>query len=294
MPRTDRWRRIIGPAAVVLGATLLLAVAVRASPLPGVHILQAPYTSTMTVDVYAPTGGHGRPVLVLLHGCCGSKEDLSQFAWAAAVDGAVVFNPDLLSMVRGGRFPTVYQQAACAVRFARATASRYGGDPDRVTLLGWSDGAMLAAVVGNAADHFSGDCLAHGGSGVPDAVIGVGGFFGWPVAPEGRVDARYVTPRTVQFFGGSPARAPLAWAAGNPYTYLGRNRGLEVALLVGATDPLLDGNRRFVAALRGAGQRATLRIVPGDDPLTLISPRTDQGHATLQETLRVARGEVQA
>jgi acetyl esterase/lipase len=290
MPRTDRQRRFFALATAGLGVALLTALAMRASPLPELHIVHLPYTSTMTADVYATAGAHDRPVLVLLHGCCGSNEDLSQFAWAAATGGALVFNPELSSMISGGRFPTVYQQAACAVRFARATASRYGGDPDRVTLLGWSDGAMLAAVAGNAADTFSGDCLAHGGSGVPDAVVGVGGFYGWPVGPSGRVDARYVTPRTIQFFGGSPAHTPMAWAAGNPYTYLGRNRGLEVELLVGTADPLLDDNRRFLTALRHAGHHAALETVPGDDPLTLISPRTDQGRATLQATLRVARG----
>jgi acetyl esterase/lipase len=270
---------------------LLTVLALRASPLPGVDVLRdLPYTSSTTLDVYAPTRGHGRPVLVLLHGCCGAKEDLSQLAWEAAADGAVVYNATWLNMLSGGHFPTAYQQAACAVRFARATAARYGGAAGRVTLLGWSDGAMLAAVVANAGDDFSADCLAHGHSALPDAVIGVGGFYGWPVEPGGGVDARYVTPRTVRFFGGSPGRAPAAWAAGNPYTQLGRNHRVGVALIVDATDPLLDDNRRFLAALHAAGYRATLTVVAGGNPLTLISPRTDQGRATLQEALRVARG----
>lgn len=279
----------MGAALAVLA--LLAVLAVHALPLPGVEVMrELPYTGATTLDVYAPAHGHGRPVLVLLHGCCGAKADLSQLAWEAAAGGAVVYNVTWQNMQGGGRFPTAYQQAACAVRFARATATRYGGATGRVTLLGWSDGAMLAAVVANAGDDFSGECLAQGHSALPDAVVGVGGFYGWPA--RGGVDARYITPRTVRFFGGSPARAPAAWAAGNPYTQLGRNRRVGVALIVDANDPLLDDNRRFLAALRAAGHHATLTVVAGGDPLTLISPRTDQGRATLRETLRVADGEL--
>jgi acetyl esterase/lipase len=277
----------VGAALAVLA--LLAVPAVRALPLPGVEVVrELPYTAAATLDVYAPARGHGRPVLVLLHGCCGARQDLSQLAWEAAAGGAVVYNVTWQNLPGGGRFPTAYQQAACAVRFARATAPRYGGAAGRVTLLGWSDGAMLAAVVANAGDDFSGDCLAHGQSALPDAVVGVGGFYGWPAG--GGVDPRYVTPGTVRFFGGSPARAPAAWAAGNPYTQLGRNRRVGVALIVDANDPLLDDNRRFLAALRAAGHHATLTVAAGGDPLTLISPRTDQGRATLQQTLRVAAG----
>lgn len=293
MPGTDRRRRAWAAAGAALGVLLLVTVlALRASPVPGVELLRdLPYARGATLDVYAPTAGHGRPVLVLLHGCCGSREDLSQLAWEAAAAGAVVFNATWQNLRGGGRFPTAYQQAACAVRFARATATRHGGAAGRVTLLGWSDGAMLATVVANAGDDFAGDCLAPGHSALPDAVVGVGGFYGWPVQPGGAVDGRYVTPRTVRFFGGSPDRAPAAWAAGNPYTQLGRNHRVGLALVVDAVDPLLDDNRRFLAALQGAGHRATLTVVAGGDPLTLISPRTDQGRVTLRAALALARGE---
>jgi acetyl esterase/lipase len=292
MPDAGR-RRLAGRPAVLalgLGIVLALALASFAQPRSDVKVRRdVAYATGVTLDVYAPGRGHGRPVLVMLHGCCGSRADLSQLALAAAEGGAVVFNVTWRSMLDGGRFPAVYQQAACAVRVARASATRYGGDRRRVTLLGWSDGAMLAGVVANAGDDFGGDCQAPGESALPDAVVGVGGFFGWPVG-RGGVPDRYVTPRTIRFFGGAPAATPAAWSAGNPFSQLGRNRRVSMTLIVAAGDPLLEDNRRFLAALVAAGQRATLTVVPGD-ALTLISPRTDQGRVTLQETLRVAGGE---
>jgi acetyl esterase/lipase len=227
-------------------------------------------------------------VAVPLHGCCGAKEDLAQLAWGVAARGAVVFNASWLATVRGGGYPLVYQQAACAVRFARATASRYGGDPRRVTLLGWSDGALLAAVIANAGDDFSGDCQVAGVSALPDALVAVSGFLGWEVRAGRPVMRRYVTPQTTRFFGGTPATAARAWAVGNPYTHLGGNHRLAVRLLVSAADPVLDDNQRFLAALGRAGQPASLRVVDGD-PLLLISPRTEQGQVTVAETLQVAR-----
>jgi acetyl esterase/lipase len=293
-PMSDARRRrpAGGPAVLALVLVLVAAAALAASawPRPGVRVHRdLDGGAPAGIDVYAPARGHGLPVLVLLHGCCGSKADLSQLALATAANGAVVFNTGWRNMADGGRFPGVYQQAACAVRAARTSARRYGGDPRRVTLLGWSDGALLAGVVANAGDDFGGGCRAAGGSALPDAVVGVGGFFGWPVDRD-TVPDRYVTPRTIGFFGGAPTRRPAAWAAGNPYSHLGRNHRLAVTLLVASGDPLLEDNRRFLAALTGAGHRATLTVVPGGDALTLISPRTDQGRVTVREALRVAGG----
>ena len=278
------WPAVVAVALVVA----LAAPASSARPAAGVRVhREVGYAAAATLDVYAPVGGHGLPVLVLLHGCCGSRADLAQLALATARAGAVVFNAGWRSLADGGRFPAVYQQAACAVRVARADAARYGGDGRRVTLVGWSDGAMLAAVVANAGDDFGGDCRAPGVSALPDALVGVGGFYGWP-ADRGAVPARYVTPGTVRFFGGTPARAPAAWSAGNPYHHLGRNRRVAVTLLVAAGDPLADDNRQFLAALAATGHQAKLTVVPGTDPLTLISPRTDQGRTTIAEVLRTA------
>jgi acetyl esterase/lipase len=248
----------------------------------------------VTLDVYAPAAAGHAPVLVLLHGCCGGKEDLAQLAEALAARGAVVFNASWRSMNDGGRYPLAYQQAACAVSFARARAASYGGDPGRVALLGWSDGALLAAVVANAGDRFGGACAARGTPARPDILIGVAGFFGWPPGPAGRVDPRYVSPRTIRFFGGTPARVPEAWAAGNPYTQLGGNPALEVRLVAADGDPLLADSRRFLAALRRAGHPATLVVVAAASHQGLLLPRTSQGRVTVREALAAATGPSRA
>ena len=247
---------------------------------PVVVVRGIPYTASAELDVYRPEGMSGLPVVVTLHGCCGTRDDLSQLASGLAENGAVVFNASWRGTDGGpGGYPGAYQEAACAVGFARAAAGAHGGDPRRVTLVGWSDGALVAGVVANAGASFDQGCRSRDGqlAGLPDALVALGGFLGWAAAGDGHVDPRYVSERTVGYFGGTPDVVPDAWSAGNPYTHLGRNRDLQVRLVVGRDDPLLLDAECFSAAARTAGHPVTLTVAEGAGHQTIIAPRTPEG-----------------
>lgn len=241
------------------------------------------YTPGLTLDVYAPTSRQRGPipVVVMLHGCCGNRIDLGLLARATAAAGALVLNADW-SGIRPDGYPAAYQQAACAVRVGRMLAGRFGGDPGRIALLGWSDGAMIAAVVAESGDRFPGPCLTDTGSSRPEALVGVAGFYGWPsdAAPP-----EEDSPRAVAFFGGTRRSAPDAWAAGNPYSVLGQNSRLTVRLVVGSTDPLLADNQAFAAARRATGLPVSLLTAPDTGDQTMLSTRTAEGRITVRETL---------
>jgi acetyl esterase/lipase len=282
-----RWRRL------ALAALVPLLVAGCGSPPPAPEVTMTrgiAYTSGAELDVHARAGVPGQPVFVLLHGCCGSKDDLTPLAEAIAARGAVVFNANWTGVDRGGGWPRSYQEAACAVRFARASAARFGGDPGRIALLGWSDGALLAAVVAVAGNDLGDGCPQHRVSALPDVLIGVAGFYGWPVAPGRAVDPYYVNARTIRFFGGTPAEVPGAWAAGNPYTRLGGNLRLEARLVAGDADSLLADGRRFLAALRRVGYRASLRVTNEGNHRTVVAPRLPAGRLTVEEAFAAATG----
>jgi acetyl esterase/lipase len=282
-----RWRRL------ALAALVPLLVAGCGSPPPAPEVTMTrgiAYTSGAELDVHARAGVPGQPVFVLLHGCCGSKDDLTPLAEAIAARGAVVFNANWTGVDRGGGWPRSYQEAACAVRFARASAARFGGDPGRIALLGWSDGALLAAVVAVAGNDLGDGCPQHRVSALPDVLIGVAGFYGWPVAPGRAVDPYYVNARTIRFFGGTPAEVPGAWAAGNPYTRLGGNLRLEARLVAGDADSLLADGRRFLAALRRVGYRASLRVTNEGNHRTVVAPRLPAGRQTVEEAFAAATG----
>lgn len=115
---------------------------------------------------------------------------------AIAEQGFVVFNVSWPSAVmensRGYR--QISEVLSCAVRYARATAADYGGDPSQIILVGHSFGARMGswfALAGGdnldsmweqyAADHGEPDpqvaCVEDGGSANVDAFIGIAGHF---------------------------------------------------------------------------------------------------------------------
>ncbi len=271
-------------------ALAVLPVAACAPTSDGVTVTRdVPYSDAAVLDVYTTAGAQAAPVFVLLHGCCGDRRDLAQLARGLAEGGAVVFNASWHGLHEGARYPGAYQLAACAARFARWRAADFGGDPGRVALVGWSDGAMLAAVVAASGDYFREGCGVASAAADPAALVGIGAFLGWPAGADGVIDRRYVNDRTVAFFGGSPEEVPSAWASGNPYTHLHRRPDVNIALVVGAEDTLLADNLRFAAAARSTGHRVDVTVVPGAGHLDVLAASTAQGAATVRALLEIAR-----
>ena len=113
-------------------------------------------------DVYYPSNHGPWPVIVTIHGRPRTQRDMAEIARALAARGAVVYNVDY----RGVRpaytkgFPEAITDVACAVRFARSTAQRYGGDGDDVVLVGHSQGGYVGTMVALAGDTFRTDRAA--------------------------------------------------------------------------------------------------------------------------------------
>lgn len=284
-------RRLPGswlPAALVLVAVLAgdaLAAPPPAAPTRSRLVAAAvPYVDGQVLDVYAPAGAAlpGRPVVVMVPSCCGDRADLGKLAEAVAAAGAVVLVADWAGLSPGATRARSYGQVACAVSFARARGAAYGGDTGRVVLLGWSDGAQAAAVVALTRPGTSSPgCRGGAASPVPDAVLGVAGFYGWQLP----VDPRYVSDRAVAFVGGTPQDAPGAWRSATPYGLLDGPSATCFVLVVGTTDPLLAGAQALTAALRRTGHRADLVVAPYAGDQTMISPRTQEGRTTVAAAL---------
>lgn len=103
------------------------------------------------LDVYAPvaTGRPTRPIIVFLYGGSwsgGTREGYQFAARALAAAGFVTVVPDY-RLVPEVYFPGFLQDCAQAVRWTRAHAAEYGGDPDRIVLVGHSAGAYNAAML---------------------------------------------------------------------------------------------------------------------------------------------------
>ncbi|QWC57197.1 alpha/beta hydrolase fold domain-containing protein [Erythrobacter sp. 3-20A1M] len=105
-----------------------------------------------TLDIWRPEGTSASvrlPVVIFWYGGGWVKGDRAAYAFAGralANAGFLVVIPDYRK-VPAVRFPAFLQDGAEAVRWTRDNAARYGGDPDRIALVGHSAGAYEAIML---------------------------------------------------------------------------------------------------------------------------------------------------
>lgn len=138
--------------SALLAATLLLTPILAADARLLVKS-NVPYASPaherQVLDVYAPPGAKGLPVVFWIHGGGwqgGDKTSVQQKP-QAFVDRGFVFvsaNYRLLPHVGMG---VIFRDVAQAIAWMHAHIAEYGGDPRRVFVMGHSAGAQLAALM---------------------------------------------------------------------------------------------------------------------------------------------------
>lgn len=207
------------------------------------------------LDVYpaAATGDVGakRPVIVFLYGGAwntGRRQDYAFAARALAAKGFAVVVPDY-RLAPADPFPAFVEDAAAATAWTHKNIARFGGDPDRIVLMGHSAGAHIAMMV--ALDRRFLDR-----AGVPQAairgVIGLAGPYRFDPNEEGVLrDAfgKFPDPTAVQ-----------------PMTFV-RADAPPALLLHGDADTrvLIRNSERLGRALTEAGAKAEVKIYPGVD-----------------------------
>ena len=102
------------------------------------------------LDVYRPRSAKSpRGVVVFFYGGSwqsGRRSDYRFAAEAITSRGFVAVVPDY-RLYPSVTFPAFVEDGARAVRWARDNAARYGGDPERIYLMGHSAGAHIAALL---------------------------------------------------------------------------------------------------------------------------------------------------
>jgi len=101
------------------------------------------------LDVFSPKSADNLPIVIFFYGGSWTTGRKSQYAFvgaALAARGYVTVIPDyrLFPQVR---FPQFVDDGARAVAWVQHHAQEFGGDPDRIVLMGHSAGAHLAALL---------------------------------------------------------------------------------------------------------------------------------------------------
>jgi acetyl esterase/lipase len=104
----------------------------------------------LALDVHHPRrGSRGAPVVVFFHGGKWRNGGRGEYRFVGerlADAGALVLVPDFRQAPLHA-FPAFMDDAAAAVAWARAHAAEFGGDPQRIFVMGHSSGAHIAALL---------------------------------------------------------------------------------------------------------------------------------------------------
>jgi acetyl esterase/lipase len=201
-----------------------------------------------TLDVCRPKTATAAPVVVFFYGGgwrSGSKAMYRYVAKALARRGYVAVVPDY-RMYPEVRYPDFLDDGARAVRWAKDNAHKFGGDPEKLFLMGHSAGAHIAAMLAIDASWLEKVGLAP--SRDIAGLIGVSG-------PYDFLPLRDETLKII--FGGAdrPQTQPINHVTpGAP----------PALLLTGGNDDVVDaGNStRLAERLRAAGNDATAIVYP--------------------------------
>ena len=240
------------------------------------------------LDVYAPSDPGPWPLVVVVHGGSQDRSYFVELTEAIASQGAVVYNIDVEFTIP--QLPAI-KRIACAVRFARATAADYGGDPGWITLVGNSAGADAGAVAALAGDDFDGDCVVTDTSALPDALIGFeGAYHRATTVINSAIDHTYLKDED-----------PELWEAINPYSHIGGNPDLQIRLVHGDDDDTNwsdippEVSIDFHQALADAGYDVEFTILEGASHSALTSKylNPDAFELTVQQVMELARSSSQ-
>lgn len=155
------WRRVAG-VLIVVGAIVAVSAgcsqrtpkaSIPTSLHSNVTFGRSASGSPLAEDIYSPRDRKGSaPMIIVIHGggfTGGDKQGVSQFGNALAALGYVVADVNYtLAGPHHAGYPEQVNDVRHAIRWNIANAGRFGANPDRIALLGFSAGGYLAAMAG--------------------------------------------------------------------------------------------------------------------------------------------------
>jgi acetyl esterase/lipase len=179
----------------------------------------------LSLDLYAPLSGSNHPILIYIHGGslnAGDKRPVI-IKGSAFTKKGWVFASINYRLTPPAKYPTHVQDVAKAIAFIHKNATKYGGDPDRIYLLGHSSGAHLAALVATDERFLK-------AQGLPlSAIKGVIGLDeeGYDIPAVQKFEPDLMSALYIPSFGS----APKVWREASPVSHIAPGKGIPPFLL---------------------------------------------------------------
>lgn len=226
----------------------------------------APGSPPQQLDVYLPgDDGSERPMVVFIHGGSwleGDKADSRQMYLPLVTAGYVVFSINYC-LTDEAAYPEQIYDCKAAVRWARAHAREYGGDPERIAAIGVSAGAHLAALLGTSGEtkELEGN---EGSDGVSSRVQAVVDWYGpSDLTLVENAEGYDITP-VVKLLGGEPQERMEMARLASPDAFISADDP-PFLIIHGTDDPVVPFalSQLMAGMLAKAGVPVELIPVPG-------------------------------
>ena len=233
--------------------------------IPYVDIPPGIDSTLLSLDVYTPANASHLPVIVWVHGGAWTVGDKASVfyksEWLNSNEFVFVsvnyrLSPFLPALGNPDRIkhPTHVQDVAAAVGFVRQEAASWGGDPDRMILMGHSAGGHLVSLVATDTRYLE----AHGMT--PTDVLAVvsldtGAYNVADIMNDGLLMNQYLNAFTED---------STVWADASPIHYVTPDVPLPPFMLVHQTTPRQTTSAdAFASVLEEAGHTVTTYPAPG-------------------------------
>jgi acetyl esterase/lipase len=219
-----------------------------------------------SLDLYIPEGEKQVfPTMMIIHGSGADKSDWSALSSDFTEEGYAVAAINY-RMTPQYNYRNSIQDAFCALAWLHTNSSKYGLDPARIVVMGFSFGGTLASLIGTVDDPtmFMEDCP----NSLPesnwiDGIITVAGILDLIQAADSSAATHDLL---VEALGSEPQDAHEAWAQVSPIEWVD---GSEPPFLIihGLKDNSVDPDqaRRFTARLQEVGTQVDMVFIEEAD-----------------------------